>query len=222
MGKTSRKTASCTRCGTCCTKGGPSLHVEDRKIIAAGHIRIEHLITIREGELARIPDREGLHPTGQEIVKIAGKGGSWECLFLDKKGSSCKIYEYRPLECRMLKCWDTAELLSVVDKNLLKRSDIIDPEDPILKLVQDHEKRCVIREMESMLSSLSDKDENSTSLRELERLVREDMAFRAEAVSRFNLPLSVELFVFGRPLFKLLSCRGVSVQEECGELRLYA
>jgi Fe-S-cluster containining protein len=222
MGKTSRKTASCIRCGTCCTSGGPSLHVEDRKIIAAGHIRIEHLITIRKGEFAQIPDREGLHPIGQEIVKVTGKGGKWECLFFDKEGSSCKIYEYRPLECRMLKCWDPAELLSVMGKNLLKRTDIIHPEDPILKLVEDHENRCAIREMESMLSSLSDKDENSTSLRELERLVREDLAFRAEAVSRFNLPLSVELFVFGRPLFKLLSGRGVSVQEEYGELRLYS
>lgn len=221
MGKTSKKTRSCVRCGTCCTKGGPSLHAADRQIIETGHIRTEHLITIREGELAQIPDCAGLRPVEQEIVKIAGKGVIWECLFLDKKGSSCKIYEYRPLECRMLKCWDAAELLAVMGKDLLRRTDIIDPEDPILKLIEDHDKKCAVREMEGMLSSLSDKDGTSPSLRDLEKLVREDLAFRAKAVSQFSLPLSIELFAFGRPLFKLLSGRGISVKEEHGELRLH-
>ncbi len=216
MRKTSKEITSCIRCGTCCAKGGPALHSEDRQIVMAGYIRTEHLITIRKGELTHTPDREGLRPTQHEIVKIAGKGGTWECLFLGKAESSCMIYEHRPLECRILKCWDTAELLSVIGKDLLKRSDIIDPGDPILKLIDDHEKKCAIHDMEDILSSLSDKDENLTSLKELEELVQEDLTFRAKAVSEFTLPPSVEVFMLGRPLFKLLSARGISVQEKYG------
>jgi Fe-S-cluster containining protein len=221
MRKTSKEITSCKRCGTCCTKGGPALHVEDRQIIMAGHIRTEHLITIRKGELTRTPDSEGLHSIQHEIVKIAGKRGSWECLFLDKAESSCMIYEHRPLECRILKCWDTAELSSVIGKDPLKRADIIDPENPISKLIDAHEKECSIQEMEDLLSSLSDKDDNSTCLKKLEELVQKDLIIRDVAVSELALPLSVEVFMLGRPLFKLLSGRGISVQEKNGGLHLY-
>ncbi len=209
------------RCGACCTKGGPSLHAEDRELIMAERILPENLITVRKGELAHVPDREGLYPMQHEIVKIAGKGGSWECLFLDRAKSLCMIYEHRPLECRVLKCWDTAELLSVIGKDPLRRTDLIGPEDPILRLIEEHEKKCSVRKMEDMLSSLSDRDGSRTSLKELEELVREDLTFRAEVVSELSLPLSVELFIFGRPLFKLLSGMGISVREENGRLRLF-
>ena len=220
MNRTSKNITSCIRCGTCCTKGGPTLHAGDRQIILAGHIGTEHLITIRKGELAYTPAGEGLHPVQQELVKIAGKVRGWECVFFDKAESSCMIYEHRPLECRILKCWDTLELLSVICKDLLARTDIINPGDPILELIDLHEKKCAVQDMENLLSSLSDKGDKSTSLKELEELVREDLSIRTEAVSKFALPLSAELFMLGRPLFKLLSGRGIAVQEKHGRIHL--
>ena len=45
----------CMRCGTCCTKGGPALHKEDKDILLDGHIGRERLVTIRKGELAFSP-----------------------------------------------------------------------------------------------------------------------------------------------------------------------
>ncbi len=209
------------RCGACCMKGGPTLHAEDRHLIAAGRVRREDLITIRKGELTHIPDREGLHPAGTEIVKISGKGRTWECLFFDRAGSSCRIYEHRPLECRILKCWDTAELLSVIGKDPLRRADVIDPEDPVLELIEGHEEECSVRQMEDLLSLLSGSNEDPAAFEELEELIQRDLTFRAAAVSAFSLPLSAELFMFGRPLFKLLGGRGVSVREEDGGLRLF-
>jgi Fe-S-cluster containining protein len=222
MNKTSKNITSCIRCGTCCAKGGPTLHAEDRQIILEGHIGIEHLITIRKGELAYTPAGEGLQPVQQELVKIAGKGRGWECLFFDKAESSCMIYDRRPLECRILKCWDTLELLSVICKDSLTRADIIDPEAPILELIELHEKKCAVQDMENILSSLSDGDDKPTSLKELEELVREDLSIRTEAVSKFALPLAAELFMLGRPLFKLLSGRGIAVQERHGKLHLFS
>jgi Fe-S-cluster containining protein len=220
MNKTPKNITSCIRCGTCCTKGGPTLHAGDRQIILAGHIGTEHLITIRKGELAYTPAGEGLQTVQQELVKIVGKGRGWECFFFDKAESSCMIYEQRPLECRILKCWDTLELLSVICKDLLTRADIINAEDPILKLIGLHEKKCAVQDMEKILFSLSDGDDKPTSLKELEELVREDLSIRTEAVSKFALPLSAELFMLGRPLFKLLSGRGIAVQERHGKLHL--
>ncbi len=220
MATTPENITSCIRCGTCCTKGGPVLHAVDKHIIMAGQIRTEHLITIRKGELAQTPDDEGLHPVQHELVKIAGRGGSWECLFFDKSGSACTIYEQRPLECRILKCWDTTDLLSVVGKDPLQRADIVDPEDPISKLIEIHEKRCAVQRMEEILSSLSKTEESYAPLKELEELVQEDLAFCDAAVSEFGLPLPVELFMLGSPLFKLLGGRGIAIGEEDGRLRL--
>jgi Fe-S-cluster containining protein len=208
------------RCGTCCTKGGPTLHGEDRQIILEGHIGTEHLITIRKGELAYTPAGEGLQPVPRELVKIAGKGRGWECLFLDNAGSGCMIYEQRPLECRILKCWDTSELLSVIYKDPLTRADIIDAEDPIRELIDVHEKRCPVQDMEDILSSLSHRDDIATSLKKLEALIQEDLSIRTEAVSHYTLPLTAELFLLGRPLFVLLSGRGIAVREKHGRIHL--
>lgn len=130
------------------------------------------------------------------------------------------IYGHRPLECRILKCWDTRELLSVMCKDTLKRTDIINPRDPILKLIEDHEKTCSVMEMETVLSSLSAESDNTTPLNKLAELVRKDLSIRSKAISAFALPLAAELFILGRPIFALLSCRGISVREIHGRIHL--
>ena len=220
MNKISTNRASCIRCGTCCAKGGPTLHAEDRQIVREGHIEPRHLITLRKGELAYGPAGGTLQPIPEELIKIAGKGKDWECIFLKKEGLSCMIYAHRPLECRILKCWDTRELLSVMCKDTLKRTDIINPGDPIVKLIEDHEKTCSVEEMETLLSTLSGESDHTTPLNKLAELVRKDLSIRSKAVSVFALPLAVELFILGRPIFALLSSRGISVRERHGRIHL--
>jgi hypothetical protein len=44
------------------------------------------------------------------------------------------------LECRLLKCWDAVELLSVIGQNTLSRSDIVSKDDPVLKFIETHER----------------------------------------------------------------------------------
>ena len=59
---------SCIRCGTCCLKGDPVLHHEDKKILLAGHIGYQHLVTIRKGELAFDPLSGKVEPVPKELV----------------------------------------------------------------------------------------------------------------------------------------------------------
>ena len=42
--------SECVRCGTCCGKGGPAFHHEDKMLIEQGIILSKHLYTIRAGE----------------------------------------------------------------------------------------------------------------------------------------------------------------------------
>ena len=198
----------CIRCGTCCRKGGPALHKEDKKIILERHIGYHHLITIRKGEPAFTPLRNKPETVSHELVKVAGKGKTRTCIFYDRKQASCAIYKHRPLECRLLKCWDTSEILSVIGQDSITRADIINPADPILKLIETHEKECPVQMAEDLISALMNKNDNSRSLAKLTALVQEDLAIRSKAVSEFGLSLAVELFYFGRPLFKILSAQG--------------
>jgi hypothetical protein len=52
------------------------------------------------------------------------------------------------------------------------------------------------------------KHDDTQALAELDALVRRDLALRSKAISEFGLSLEAELFIFGRPLFKILSARG--------------
>ncbi len=220
MSKISTDQTSCKRCGTCCKKGGPTLHIEDRQIISEGRIETSHLITLRKGELAYGPTGATLKPIPQELIKIAGRGRGWECIFLDKKEASCMIYAHRPLECRLLKCWDTSDILQVICTDTLKRTDIINPQDPILRLIEEHEMTCSVLEMEAILSTFSGGSDKSAPLNRLAELVRKDLHIRSRAVSVFALPLAAELFILGRPIFALLSCRGISVYEKNGRIHV--
>jgi Fe-S-cluster containining protein len=210
---TPKGATSCIRCGTCCKKGGPSLHREDKKILLAGHIERESLITIRKGELAFFPFSERPEPIEKELVKIAGKGKGWVCCFYDEKESSCTIYAHRPLECRLLKCWDTAQLLSVIGKDPLARADILSEDDPIMRVIDTHEQECSVGMAEDLISVLLEKNDDPESLAKLTALVHRDLAIRSRAVSEFGLSLEAELFFFGRPLFKVLSARGFQLMK---------
>ena len=201
----------CIRCGTCCIKGGPTLYKEDKKILLEGHISYQHLITIRKGEPAFTPLDDRPEPVKQELVKIAGKGKTWECLFYGKKESSCAIYEKRPLECRLLKCWDTSDILSITGKDTITRADIISQDDPITKFIERHEKKCSVLMAENLISAVMKKNSDSISLAKLTALVQQDIAIRSKAISEFGLSVETELFYFGRPLFKILRSQGISV-----------
>ena len=202
---------NCKRCGTCCMKGGPILHHEDKKILRAGHIGYQHLITIRKGEMAYNPIKEKLEPVHKEIVKVAGKGETWSCVFYDDEKASCTIYLHRFLECRLLKCWDTSEIMSIIGRNTIIRADIINPDDPIMSVIETHEQECSYQEVETLLSTLSKKKEKSAPLKRLTELVRKDLSIRSFALSELGLKAEFELFIFGRPLFKVLKDRGLTV-----------
>ncbi|MEW6173932.1 MAG: YkgJ family cysteine cluster protein [Bacillota bacterium] len=202
---------SCIQCGTCCKKGGPTLHHEDKAILLAGHLGYQHLVTIRKGELAFDPILESLKPVEKEMVKVRGTENGWACCFYNENESACIIYANRFLECRLLKCWDPSEIISVIGKDTIVRADIVNPDDPIMQVVETHERECSLEEVENLIKSLSSEPGRTDTMAKLKRLICTDLTFRYYAASELGLRKEFEPFVFGRPLTQILKSRGIKI-----------
>ena len=209
----------CERCGTCCMKGGPALHTEDKKLFLQKIIDRESLITIRRGEPVFSLDEGRPELTLTEVVKLKGKHAEWSCLFYDQNSFSCSIYQHRPVECILLKCWDTVALESIAGKKLLTRFDIISSHEPINEYIHRYEKECSL-EIFAQLSFQQNRTININTLAELTALVNKDLALRSEALMHLKLNLDLELFYFGRPLFKILSQFALIPREVDGKIIL--
>lgn len=199
-----RKQQQCRRCGTCCKKGGPALHREDLPLLQGAALSPSNLITIRQGEPAFDPFTERVEPAAIEFLKIAGKGVGWECIFYDPAASACTIHADRPLECRLLKCWDTDEIKKVIGINYLGRLDIVDRNDPLRQHILTHEEKCSYKEINALLRQLPAPTRHADTLAALKTTLDQDMQIRDQAIALFHLSLPQELFYFGRPLFTAL------------------
>lgn len=177
------------------------LHREDLPFLQGAGLSSTNLITIRKGEQAFNPLNETIEPATQELVKLAGKGASWECLFYDPVASSCTIHAERPIECRLLKCWDTEEIKKKIGTNCLSRLEIIDSHDPLRAHICRHEEKCSYTEANALLQQLPEPANHEKALAALRTIMEHDLQIRDQAIALFQLSLQQELFYFGRPLF---------------------
>jgi Fe-S-cluster containining protein len=189
----------CVRCATCCKKGGPALHVEDRKRIEDGTILLKYLYTIRQGELTYDNVKNCILPAAADIIKITSKKNFHCCTFLDESNNVCNIYENRPVECRVLKCWDTREIERIYAKNRLTRKDVLFKIKDIWNLVSDHEKRCSYTRITETLTFLLSQRE-AHILQELREMIRYDKHLRSVLAEKGGMDPELMDFLFGHPL----------------------
>ena len=203
--------SNCRRCGTCCQKGGPSFHLADKALIESGEIPSKSLYTIRKGEMAYDNVRQCLEPVGSDIIKIKGKGNSWTCLFFDEAQATCSIYENRPIECRALKCWDTAELEALYAQKRLKRKDLLAGIKGLWDLIKDHQRRCNYDTIHSLVKTINS-DKPGNARQKVAELIQFDNEIRKLVVARAGLDAEMLDFLFGRPLNQTLKNFGLRVK----------
>jgi len=195
----------CQRCGTCCTKGGPALHKEDAPLIEKGAIPTKNLFTLRKGEMAIDNVRGHAAPIKDEIIKIKGRKGSWTCCFYNTAARDCQIYNARPVECRVLACWDTADIERIYAQNRLTRQDLLGSVSGLWDVVQSHEQRCAYRKIERWLSKISRGDQTARAA--LNEMIAYDQHLRSLTVEKSGIDLALLDFLFGRPLSETLRGR---------------
>ena len=199
----------CNRCGACCREGGPALHSADLELITSGSLPFESLITIRKGELVVSPDAGGLKASQVELIKIKGKKGTWTCTYYDDESKGCSRYDTRPIACATLKCWDTTDILAMMEKDVLSRKDLLKPTSRAAKLVADFEAQCANPDYEFLAEHKNAFSEEVKT--ELGDAIKKDLLYRDKVSKEEKLTLDDELFLFGRPLFQLLQPFGAKV-----------
>lgn len=207
----------CYQCGNCCKEGGPALHTGDIELVKNGGIPVSSLITIRKGELGLHPVSGKIQPVAAELVKIVGTGRNWVCCYFDE-AKGCTVYDTRPVACRALKCWDTEEILGLVEKDTLSRIDLLEHDDPLIPVINEHERICPCEDLQTVHSGIGLVTDELR--KKLDKRVRDDLRFRARVILDFELKVSEELFYFGRPLFQLLQQLGVGVYESQNGIHL--
>jgi len=200
--KTSGQITECARCGICCGKGGPALHDEDRDLVDSGILSLTSLFTIRKGELALDNIGGGLICLPSEIIKIKTHVNSTACIYFDDSNNSCGVYDGRPMECRVLECWNTDAVENLYTRNRLTREDVLENIPWLQELANTHEAECAMDIVKSLVERREAGDPDAAP--RLGELVRYDLHYRELLVEKGGLPSEMMDFLFGRPLPEII------------------
>ena len=202
--------AQCRQCGTCCRKGGPALHGEDRALVENGQLPLAALVTLRQGQ--RVQDNvsgELIH-LSTDVIKIKSAAGKATCRFLTP-ANDCSIYAQRPRECRLLQCWNTAALIREYRRNRLTRHDLMGGIPELWDLLQNHQTRCAYDRIYTLLKALRTQTESSPEFAELGEIISYDKHLRvliARKAPQFKEQMD---FLLGQPLTASLAQLGLRI-----------
>lgn len=199
--KPAQHITQCRRCGTCCRKGGPTLHLEDQALVESGIIALKQLLTIRQGEPAYDNVAGVICPAITDIIMIrALSAGRDMCGFYLADSKGCGIYDQRPAECQALKCWDSREIEKLYACRRLTRRHLLSKVEGLWDLVREHQQRCDYSQVAELASQLKSVRPRPDAEKMLLELIRYDESIRQLTCERAGLDPELLPFLFGRPL----------------------
>jgi len=185
-------------------------------MIESGKILLKHLFTLRRGEPAHDNLTREILPCATDIIKIKSRKESTACIFYDEQAMSCSIYENRPIECRVMKCWNTSEISSIYNRNRLTRYDIVGNVEGLWELVTDHQERCSFGSILAFADQIREsRRKNPVLEKEVRYRIQYDMEIRSLARDKGNLDDGMMEFLFGRPIMDTMKSLGINILYGC-------
>jgi Fe-S-cluster containining protein len=200
----------CVSCGDCCRDGSPTLLADDIELLGDDKIGWDKLVTLRKGEPAFSPFANKPLYLHAEMIKIRQKEGTNECVFFDDAESSCTIYNERPTQCRVQACWEPQVAKQVAELPLLSRRKMLDGVEPMLALIDEHEKRCSFVTMRKLFEEL--KQTEGKNVDEVLALLAFDEHVRQFAKEQLGVPDNLLELLFGRPLVDRVKLFGFRIE----------
>jgi Fe-S-cluster containining protein len=201
----------CLHCGDCCRRGSPTLMNEDLPSLRKGILRRMDLITLREGELGFDNNTRELLLLEEERIKIKEKPGTRECLFWDSATKNCTIYEDRPIQCRVMECWNPDYFSRLKSQYYLSRKELLNPDDPLVPVIETHNNRCSLSLLQKALTrakrGFADAQDEALDILFFDDHLRSHLQ-EAQGIAREH-----QLFLFGRPISDLIASFGFSIKE---------
>jgi Fe-S-cluster containining protein len=203
----------CVRCGECCRGGSPSLHVEDMSLWSEGLLSPRELYTVRAGEPVHLNVEGRLGSLPEELVKIRQRPDTGHCIFYQEGENACRIYEHRPLQCRVQACWDPDSLQKLWHRRKLSRRDLLRDNAEMLELMQAHDERCSAAKLGVAFGEWRESGGEAAIGRILDQL-RYDTALRSLLQEKRELGEGELELYFGRPLIHIIRAYGLRVERD--------
>jgi Fe-S-cluster containining protein len=203
----------CLRCGDCCRGGSPSLHGEDIGLWSQGLLSPRELYTLRPGEPVHLNVEGRLGSLPEELVKIRQRPGTGHCIFYQEEEKACRIYEHRPLQCRVQACWDPGPLEQLWSVDKLSRRHLVQDHQEMLELIGAHDERCSLEKLGAAFGEWYESGSEPAIQQVLDQL-RYDTALRSLVQERLGLGEDELEFYFGRPLIQIIRAYGFRVEQD--------
>ena len=137
-------------------------------------------------------------------------------MLFNEKDKGCTIYEDRPLECRVLKCWDTGEIKRVYAKNRLTRKDLISSIEGLWELVEGHQGRCSYNMLQLFIDAFR-KDNRREALEGILNIIEYDKKIRSLTIQKAGIDPEMTDFLFGCPITETIKIYGIKIKEKKGK-----
>ncbi len=177
------------------------LHKDDRELIVSGKLNPKDLITFRKGELAFDPVENSMTVLRHELIKIKGLRKVGACKFYHE-GKGCTIYAFRPLECQLLRCWDTSDLKAIYMKDLLTRFDLVPQGSVLYELMVKHE---AAFDFDRIAAGINDEKDKEGKYKVIGHIAKQESLFRDSVTGYYNIREEELDFFFGRQVKEVLS-----------------
>lgn len=203
--------SECRQCGTCCQKSSPTLHPTDADLFFRGGLSLADVYTLRKGEFVFDNISGSVARLEEEHIKIGERPGTRICRYLGADGSTCRIYDSRPAQCRTLECWNPDPLVALYDSSKLERQALI-RDKSIKELVLHHEERTSFARLTEGIQALALGGPEEPIL----DILNFDLYIRDFVMERSLLEPDVLPFHFGRPMIQCLSGFGYRLEGDRG------
>lgn len=201
----------CIKCGNCCTGGTPVLLKEDLPLFMSGALSYDSVYAVREGEIVRAYGRGEPYESSRELIKLREKEGAAECVFF-KGDAGCGIYENRPAQCRIYKCWALDENLTGLEEKRLTRKELLNSIETILQVIERHEEKCSYRRLSGAVERLAKGGDDAVE--DIVEILQYDTYARPFLEEKFNIPSGAMDLILGRPLINTINEFGIKVEKQ--------